>query len=78
MAKTKSPKKKPAKKTATKRRKAASADIALSPAQRTKVLKKLKKLSIPPSHPSDITGPALELDYEAPLPGTKKSSRSGK
>jgi hypothetical protein len=76
----KASKKKPAKKTAAKksakkRKKITSADVQLSPKERAKVLKKLKKLSLPPSHPSSITGPALTLGYDAPLPSEKVKTR---
>jgi hypothetical protein len=85
MAKTKMSKKKPAKKTAAKKKKRSSltsSEGPLPPKQRAKVLKKLRKMSIPPSHPSSITGPALQLGYEAPLPkkvkAKKKASKHAK
>jgi hypothetical protein len=75
MAKTRTTKKKPAKKTAKKaaprKKKTSTADLPLPPKQRAKVLRKLRKMSIPPSHPSSITGPALTLGYDAPLPRKK-------
>jgi hypothetical protein len=40
------------------------------------VIKKLRKLAIPPSHPSSFTGPALTLGYEAPMPKKSRVAKS--
>lgn len=76
MAKTKKTRAKSAKKSAVTKKKISSTDVMLAPRQRAKVLKKLNRMSLPPSHPSEITGPALELGYEVPLPKPVKSKRT--
>jgi hypothetical protein len=76
MAKTKTSKKKPAKKAATKKKKTSATDGPLPPKQREKVLRQFRKLAIPPSHPSNVTGPALPLGYEEPLPKKSKARKS--
>jgi hypothetical protein len=81
MAKAKTSKKKPAKKKTAKkapakRKKTFATEGPLPPKEREKVLRKLRQLSIRPSHPSSITGPALALDYNAPLPKKSKAKKS--
>jgi hypothetical protein len=89
-AKKKPAKKKPAKKAAKKRaaKKPASKKAVkksnkvfvtegpLPPKQALKVMKKLHQMSLPPSHPTDaITGPAITLNYDAPIPKPTKTKR---
>jgi hypothetical protein len=67
------------KKTSASTKKTFATEGPLPPKQRKKALSKLRKLSIRPSHPSSITGPAMELGYDAPLPGkTRPKKRSVK
>jgi hypothetical protein len=63
------------KKTPASTKKTFATEGPLPPKQRKKALSKLRKLSIRPSHPSSMTGPAMELGYDAPLP---KKTRSRK
>jgi hypothetical protein len=65
-----------AKKTAAEKQKTSATDGPLPPKQRDKVIKKLRKLAIPPSHPSSFTGPALTLGYEAPMPKKSRVAKS--
>jgi hypothetical protein len=69
---------KPAKKRAAKKRgvkRMRSTDVQLSPKQRAKALKQIRKLASGPSHPTEDTGPVLELGYDAPLPVAKKARK---
>ena len=64
------------KKAATKPKKVFVTEGPLPPRQALKVMKKLHKMSLPPSHPTDaITGPAITLNYDAPLPKPTKAKR---
>jgi hypothetical protein len=78
MAKTKPSKKKPARKTAARKEIISGTDPILSPRKRALVLKKLKKIFVPPTHPSSATGPALALDYDAPLQKPKAKKKATK
>jgi hypothetical protein len=74
--KKKTVKKKATKKASAKSQKTFATEGPLPPKEREKVLRKLRQLSIRPSHPSSITGPALALDYNAPLPKKSKAKKT--
>ena len=75
-AKKATAKKSTSKKTAAKPKKVFVTEGPLPPEQALKVMEKLHKMSIPPSHPSDeVTGPAIALNYDAPLPKPTKTKR---
>jgi hypothetical protein len=93
MAKSKTSRKKPAKKSSKKTlvakksrtkkssssaKKTFATEGPLPPNKRKKALSKLRKLSIRPSHPSSMTGPAMELGYDAPLPKKTKPRKRAK
>jgi hypothetical protein len=74
---TKPAKKKTARKVTTDTKKVFVTDGPLPAKQRDKALRKLRKLSVRPSHPGTNTGPAMLLGYGAPMPKTSKTKKSG-
>jgi hypothetical protein len=75
-AATRPAKKRAAKKTAAKGKKVFVTEGPLPAKQALKVVKQLQKMSLPPSHPTDaVTGPALALNYQAPMPTPAKPAR---